>query len=152
MKSLIIAVILALQVATATAEIVPPKEAQALLKPILDLRAKAESAQGEQQQSAFEQSEKLIGSLFHKKSRAANEALVVLMNFYVGESLQPDLVHQVTVRGKQMLPLLLKYRKASVAFSGFKYPPSLLVADDVRKKSFDDAIEAVRTGKVIGEG
>jgi hypothetical protein len=151
MKSLVIAAILALQVATATAGVVPPEKTQELLKPILDLRAKAESSQGEQQQSAFVQSEKLIGSLFQKKSRAADEALVVLMNFYVGESLQMDLVHQVTVRGKRMLPLLLKYQKASVAFSGFKYPKSLLIADDIRKRSFDDAIEAVKTGKVVGE-
>jgi hypothetical protein len=151
MKYLIIAVVLALQVVSAAAEIVPPKEVQVLLKPILDLRAKAESSQGEQQQSAFVQSDKLIGNLFRKKSRAADEALVVLMNFYVGESLQTDLVHQVTTRGKRMLPLLLKYEHAPVALPGVNYPKSLLVADDVRKKGFDDAIEAVKTGKVVGE-
>ncbi len=150
MKYLIIAIVLALQVVSA-AEIVPPKEVQVLLKPILDLRAKAESSQGEQQQSAFVQSEKLISNLFQKKSRAADEALVVLMNFYVGESLQTDLLHQVTTRGKRMLPLLLKYEQAPVVFPRLKYPKSLLVADDVRKKSFDDAIEAVKTGRVVGE-
>ena len=151
MKSLAIAVILALQVASATAAIVPPKEVQALLEPILDLRVKAESSHGEQQQSAFQESERLIGNLFQKKSRTADEALVVLMNFYVGESLQVDLVHHVTARGKRILPLLLKYKKAPVAFTGVKYPTSLLVADDVRTKSFDDAIEAVKAGKVVGE-
>jgi hypothetical protein len=151
MKTLIFALIVALQVANATAVTVPPKEVQALLKPILDLRAEAESSQAEHQQSAFEQSEKLIAGLFRMKTRASDEALVALMNFYVGESLQPDLVHQVTLRGKRILPVLLKYRKAPVAFTGRKYPASLLLADDVRKKNFDDAIEAVKTGKVVGE-
>ncbi len=50
MKTLIFALIVALQVANATAVTVPPKEVQALLKPILDLRAEAESSQGEHQQ------------------------------------------------------------------------------------------------------
>jgi hypothetical protein len=151
MKYLLIAAILALQAVTVTAEIVPPREVQVLVKAILDLRSKAECSQGEQQQSAFQQSEKLMGRLFQKKSAAADEALVVLMNFYVGESIQADLIHQVTTRGKRMLPLLLKYKKASVAFSKVEYPKSMLVADDVRKKSFDDAIAAVRAGKVVGE-
>jgi len=60
--------------------------------------------EGEEKQSALEKSEKLIARLFKMKTRASDEALVVLMNFYVGESLQPDLVHEVTVRGKRMLP------------------------------------------------
>jgi hypothetical protein len=65
--------------------------------------------------------------------------------------MQPDLVHEVTVRGKRMLPLLLKYSTASVTFSDRKYPPSMLLADDVRKKNFQVAIEAVRAGRVVGE-
>ena len=84
------------------------------------------------------------------KTRTSDEALVVLMNFYVGESLQPDLVHQVTLRGKRMLPLLLKYKSASVAFADRKYPRSLLLADDIRQMGFDNAIDSIRTGKVFG--
>jgi hypothetical protein len=151
MKILIFAVILVLHAANAAAAIAPPKDVQALLRPILDLRAEAESSRGGHQQGAFEQSAKLIAQLFQTKTRASDEALAVLMNFYVGESLPPDLVHQVTLRGKRMLPMLLKYRKAHVVFTRRKYPASLLLADDVREKNFNDAIESVRAGKVVGE-
>jgi hypothetical protein len=151
MKLLIYVLIFISQISVPATSVVPRKETQALLSPILSLRADAESLEGEEKQSALEKSEKLIARLFKMKTRASDEALVVLMNFYVGESLQPDLVHEVTVRGKRMLPLLLKYSTASVSFSEREYPSSMLLADDVRKKNFQDAIEAMRSGRVVGE-
>jgi hypothetical protein len=60
-------------------------------------------------------------------------------------------VHQVTVRGKRMLPLLLKYHNSSIIFSQKNYPSSLLLAADVKKQNFDEVIKSVRAGKVIGE-
>lgn len=119
--------------------------------PFLDLRAQAELAKGQQQQSVFKQSEKQLAQLFRFKTRASDEALVVLMNFYVGEALGPDLVHQVTLRGKRMLPLLKKYRTASVSFPNRTYAPSLLVADDIRQTNFDNAIKSIEVGKISGE-
>jgi len=50
-----------------------------------------------------------------------------------------------------MLPLLLKYRNARVAFTGKNYPASLLLADDVRKEGFEDAIASVKAGRIVGE-
>jgi hypothetical protein len=143
--------VLAMQVLAATNVVVPPPPVQALVTPFLDLRAQAELAKGQEQQSAFQQSEKLLAHLFGLKTRASDEALIVLMNFYVGESLGPDLVHQVTLRGKQMLPLLMKYRAASVSFPNKTYAPSLLVAGDVRRTNFDNAIKSIQAGKVFGE-
>jgi hypothetical protein len=83
------------------------------------------------------------------KTKDSDEALVVLMNFYVGESLQPDLVHEVTLRGKRMLSLLVKYRQESVTFTDRKYAQSLLLADDIRQRDFDNAINSVRSGRVF---
>jgi hypothetical protein len=151
MKLLAYVLVLMSQVSQATTAVIPPKETQVLLRPILSLRADAESLEGERHQAALERSEKLIARLFKMKTRASDEALVVLMDFYVGESLQPDLVHEVTARGKRMLPLLLKYSTASVTFSDWKYPPSMLLTDEVRMKNFQDAIGAVRAGRVVGE-
>ena len=94
---------------------------------------------------------KLTGGLFHEKTKSSDEALVVLMNFYIGESSDRDLLHQVTVRGKRMLPLLMKYRNSSVTFSKKEYPSSLLLAADVRKQNFDEVINSVKAGKIIGE-
>jgi hypothetical protein len=151
LKILILTIALTLQAATVAAEIVPPRDVQELVKPILDLCADAKASQGERQNAAVWQTGKLMGALFQMRTKASDEALVVLMNFYVGEASGEDLLHQVTVRGKRMLPVLLKYRNAHVVFSKRTYPSSLLLASDVRKENFDDAINNVRAGKIIGE-
>lgn len=151
LKTLIftIALTVTLRAASVAAEIIPPSDVQDLVKPILDLCT--EASQGEPQNAAFWKAAKLIGSLRQMRTRASDEAMVVLMNFYVGESTGTDLLHQVTVRGKRMLPLLLKYRNAHVVFSSRTYPSSLLLAPDVRKENFGDAINSVRAGRIIGE-
>jgi hypothetical protein len=141
-----------LQAANAAASaIVPPRDVQELVKPILDVRAEAEGSQGEHQNAAFRQAAKLIGLVCQMRTEASDEALVVLMNFYVGEATGEDLLHQVTVRGKRMLPLLLKYRSAQVVFSDRKYPSSLLLTHEVKKEDFSNAINSVRAGKIVGE-
>jgi hypothetical protein len=151
MKPLILAITLALQMTNVTATVVPPREVQEKVRPILDLCEEAEGAQGERQNAAFYQAAKLTGELFQAKTKASDEALVVLMNFYIGESPEGDLLHQVTVRGKRMLPLLLKYRTSSIVFSRKEYPSSVLLAIDTKKQNFDEVIKSVRAGKVIGE-
>jgi hypothetical protein len=151
MKCLVLAIAMTLQMTTVTTAIVPPRDVQELVTPILDIRAEAKASQGERQNAAFWQAAVLIGKLTDLKTHSSDEALVVLMNFYVGESPGEDVLHQVTVRGKRMLPLLLKYRNVHVIFSGRKYPSSLLLAPEVKKENFDDAIKSVRAGKVIGE-
>jgi hypothetical protein len=151
MRPLILAITLALQMTNVAATVVPPREVQEKVRPILDLCEEAEAAQGERQNATFHQAAKLTGQLFRVKTKSSDEALVVLMNFYIGESPGEDLRHQVTVRGKRMLPLLLKYRNARVTFSQKNYPSSLLLAADVKKQNFDEVIKSVRAGKVIGE-
>jgi hypothetical protein len=150
MKTAILALALAFQLAGAAKTVVPPVAVQEMVKPILDLCKETRTADLERHNAAVWQVGKLTGDLFDIKTRSSDEALVVLMNFYIGESFGEDLLHEITVRGKRMLPLLLKYRKATVAFSGKKYPSSLLVPPEVRKENFDEVIEAVRAGKVIG--
>jgi hypothetical protein len=140
-----------LQMTSVATAIVPPRDVQELVRPVLDLCAGAEASQGERQNAQVFQYGKLLGALFQMKTKASDEALVVLMNFYVGESFGEDLLHQVTVRGKRMLPLLLKYRNAHVFFSERKYPSSLLLVHDVREENFSNAINSVRAGKVFGE-
>ncbi len=151
MKSLIFAIALMFQMVSVATAIVPPRDVQELVKPVLDLCVEAEASQGERQNVQVFQYGKLLGALFQIKTKASDEALVVLMNFYVGESLGEDLLHQVTVRGKRMLPLLLKYRNAHVSFSERKYPSSLLLTREVREEDFSNAINSVRAGKVFGE-
>jgi hypothetical protein len=150
MLSLILAIALNLQATNATPAIVPPKEVQEMVRPILDLCAQGEALQGEHQDGAW-QAAKLTGALLRSRTKSSDEALVVLMTFYIGESTGNDLRHQVTVRGERMLRLLLKYRAAQLAFSARKYPIALLLPADVREADFDEVIKSVREGKVLGE-
>ena len=71
------------------------------------------------------------------------------MNFYIGEATGEDVLHHVTVRGKRMLPLLLKYRDASVILAKKNYA-SIRLGADVRREKFDDAIKSIKAGKIIG--
>ncbi|MFZ1927488.1 MAG: hypothetical protein WA261_20770 [Candidatus Sulfotelmatobacter sp.] len=151
MKSLVFALALILQVASATKSVSPPRDIEQLVKPILDLVAEGEASKGELQNAAFYRAAKLTGALFTAKTKAADEALVVLMSFYIGESTGGDLLHQVTVRGKRMLPLLVKYRNAQVIISGRKYPPSTFLPTEIRREDFDEAIKCIQAGKVLGQ-
>ena len=106
-----------------------------MLYPILDLRVEAESHEGSQRNSEFDQADGLINRLSQLKTRNSDEALVVLMNLYVGEAPGGDLLHYVTKRGKRMLPLLLKYRGKRVVFPGKSYPASIFLDLDARKRT-----------------
>jgi len=150
MKTLILVLIFAWQATGSTRTVTPPMDVQEKVKPIIDQCEIAQASQGERQNAAFWQIAKLTGELSQTKTKTSDEALVVLMSFYLGESTNSDLLHEVTVRGKRMLPLLLKYRDATIIFSRKKYPSSLLLAPDIRKESFDDAIESIKAGEVIG--
>jgi hypothetical protein len=151
MTSFILAITLALQITSARAAVVPPTDVQAKVLPVLDLCRQAEASQGERQNAAFFQAAKLVGELFQTKTKSSDEALVVLMNFYIGEAPGEDLLHQVTVRGRRMLPLLVKYRDARVVFAKREFLPSILLSPDVKKENFDKAINSVKAGKTIGE-
>jgi hypothetical protein len=150
-KLLIFALALLLQTPTKAPTIIPPKEVHDIVEPILDLCVQAEMSRGEQQNDANWRAAKLIGDLLQSKAKNSDEALVVLMNFYIGESTGGDLRHQISVRGKRMLPLLVKYRAARVSFPNRSYPSSILLEPDIRNRDFDEVIKYVRKGKILGE-
>jgi len=147
---LIVALMLALQTASAASTVVPSSDVQEKVGPILDLCRKAKVSQGKDQNTAFLEAERLTGKLFQDRTKSSDEALVVLMNFYVGEATGEDVLHHITVRGKRMLPLLLKYRDTRVIFSKKDYA-SILLPADVRRENFDSAIKNIKAGKTMGE-
>ena len=147
---LVIALTLGLHAASTAATVVPPGDVQEKVRPILDLCRQAKATHSAQQNAMFLEAERLTGKLFQDKTKTSDEALVVLMNFYVGEATGEDVLHHVTVRGKRMLPLLLKYRDAHVIFPKGNYASVLLPAD-VRRENFDDAIKSIKAGKTLGE-
>ena len=138
---------------------VPPAPVREALYPILDALSEAESHYADRrsdQQNAkfnagFDKAARLIDQLSQRKTENSDEALVVLLNFYVGEATGEDLLHDVTKRAKRMLPLLLKYRDKRVTFPDRSYPASIILDSGARRQNFDDAINAIRAGKVLGD-
>jgi len=151
MTSLFLAFMLAVLAPSGTTTVTPPLDVRKEVIPILDLCAKTEATQSESQNERLFHYGKMVGTLFEERTKTSDEALVVLMNFYIGESLGDDLLHQITVRGKRMLPLLLKYRDVRVVFPEREYPSSVLLSADVRTENFDNVIKSVKAGKIIGE-
>ncbi len=86
----------------------------------------------------------LLYGLTQKKGRAADEALVVLMCFYVGESQEET--DAVIARGKRMLPLLKKYQDKNPKIPGRTYPDSMLKGISSRADAFEGAVKAISHG------
>jgi hypothetical protein len=114
-----------------------PAQAAALVSPILD-----------EIQKGTEHDESRLGDLLYgltqKKGRAADEALVVLMCFYVGESQEET--DAVIGRGKRMLPLLKKYQHKNPKIGGRTYPDSMLKGISGKDDAFGGAIKAINHG------
>lgn len=91
MKILVLTLALAFQSGRVTRAITPPGDVQKMVEPILDLCVRADASQGEAQNKASWKAARLIGALLDSKAKSSDEALVVLMNFYIGESTGADL-------------------------------------------------------------
>jgi len=92
--------------------------------------------------------EKPVTRVIEDKSRAADEALVVLLQFYIGESTSEDLNHEITKRGRRMLPYLRKYRRGLVHIPGRRYPDSIRLDPETWKENIDADIDSIRKGEV----
>jgi len=108
-----------------------------LVRPILD----EESEAGPHDQRRLGN---LLYELTKKKGPAVDEALVVLMCFYVGESQEE--VDAVILRGKRMLPLLRKYEDKKPVVPGRTYPDSMLKGALSKSNAFQGAARAIQHG------
>ena len=117
--------------------IVVPVQSAALLRPILD-----------EVQKGAEHDERRLSNLLYgltqKRGQAADEALVVLMCFYVGESQEE--ADAVIARGKMMLPLLDKYQRRNPKVPGRKYHDSMLKGISNKDDAFEGVIRAIHNG------
>jgi len=86
----------------------------------------------------------LLYGLTQKKGQASDEALVVLMCFYVGESQEET--DAVIARGKRMLPLLKKYQDKDPKIPGRTYPDSMLKGISSKDDAFEGAVKAINRG------
>jgi hypothetical protein len=94
---------------------------------------------------------RLLDSLYQDDSPAADEALVVLLHFYLGEDNGEELLYYVTARGQRMLEPLLRWRNARPSIPGHEFPVSLLLSQDTVAAVFETAIDYVERNEVWGE-
>ena len=118
---------------------------EGLLVPILEARYGEQKAGKEPAESS-----RALGKLLEDKSPETDEAAVVLLGYYLGEADNEDVMHDLTKRGKRVLPYLHRYRDQPASFRGKPYLDSIRVSESDRKEFFGTVIEAVEKGEVIG--
>jgi hypothetical protein len=87
----------------------------------------------------------LLYELTNKRGRAADEALVVLLCFDVGESQEE--ADAIISRGKRTLPLLRKYRNAVPLIPNRNYPNTMLHSDEIKAEKFSGVIRFIQEGR-----
>jgi len=153
--------ILALVTATAqkgsTNPVTVPEQVAALVRPILDLRQQSVTDCGqageptrktclsEREQKRWWNVGRGIASLASQKTAAADEALVVLMCYYTGES--GDNEDAVINRGRRELPYLHKYWKSDPAIPQRQYSDSMRLSHEAKDESFQIAVSAIGKGE-----
>lgn len=120
-----------------TQSVTVPARVTVLLRPILD--EKQSGAQHDENRLS-----KLLYGLTQKQGQAADEALVVIMCFDVGESQEET--DAVIARGKRMLPLLRKYQDKKPKIAGYAYPDSMLKGTSSKADTFEGAVKAINHG------
>lgn len=133
-----------------TAEMLPrpPKQAAALIGPILRDRMRADDAHYSPGSPEWDLEDRLE-QLAKNDSPAADTAAVILLDYYLGEHNGEMQLCAVTRRGVKVLPLLEKYRSHK---SGLLRPWYWGVAlnRSERASMYVTAVDAIQHGKVIG--
>lgn len=154
---------LILALSTATAQkggknpVTVPEQVAALVRPILDLRQQSitdcgqageptpKTCPSEQEQKRWWNVGRGIAGLASQKTAAADEALVVLMCYYTGES--GDNEDVVINRGCRELPYLHKYWKSDPVIPQRQYSDSMRLSREAKDESFQIAVSAIGKGE-----
>lgn len=122
-----------------------PRTASALVIPILDAMDEAIQHQPieESEGSPFWRASTLLGRLFANHTRPADEALVVLFSYYLGESNGEDLIAETVNRGRRMLPFLRRYQHRDVHILGKNYSELTRRQAGAHDSLFDEAIKEI---------
>ena len=137
---------------TAQAEtvIVPPSVSK-LLIPVLDAYKKGwidDSQEKEHRGGSLWNAAVLAGRGMDNKAPAGNEALVVLLHYYIGEATGEDNTVEIIDRGKKMLPYLKKYQTHTPQIPNRDYK-ELLLERKTSQMSFREIIAAIERGDKV---
>lgn len=141
--------------------VIVPEQVASLVRPILDLLQQSIADCGkpgtreregcvtgsgrERQERRWWKIGEEIASLSSQRTPAADEALVVLMCYYTGES--GDNEDAVVNRGRRELPYLLKYWKTDPVIPRGNYSDSMRLTRDAKDESFEATVSAIHNGE-----
>lgn len=91
--------------------------------------------------------DRALDTLFHQEDAAADEALVILLNFYIGESRGTDVWENVVDRGSRMMPLLKKYRTHPKELPSVKCKTRIRLTSDSATEALDSAMLAISSAE-----
>jgi hypothetical protein len=91
-----------------------------------------------------------LARLLEDNSAEADQAVVMLLDYYLGEAYDEDVLHNVTLRGRRALPHLLRFSTQRPSLEGIDPPESIILSKDERDRRFTVAIEHVKSGRVWG--
>jgi len=129
---------------------VPPAVSK-LLIPVLDAykKGRIDDAPGKEERGgSLWNAAVLAGRVMDNKTPAGDEALVVLVYYYIGEATGRDNTIEIIDRGKKMLPYLKKYQTRNPQIPGRDYK-ELLLERRTSQMSFRDIIAAIERGDTV---
>lgn len=88
----------------------------------------------------------LMGKLFGNRTSVSDEALVVLLHYYVGEANGGDQLQEIICRGKRMLPYLRKYQSSSPEIPQRHYSKEVLLELQTVRENFKDVTDEINKG------
>ena len=118
-------------------KVVVPAKVAALIRPVLDERQKGPQLDESRLSN-------LLYAVTQRQGHTADEALVVLMCFDLGESQEET--DAVIARGKKMLPLLKNYQNKNPKIPSRTYPDSMLKGSSRKADVFEGAVKAINHG------
>jgi hypothetical protein len=137
---------------TAQEEIVTvPPPVSKLLIPVLDAYKKGridDSQEKEHRGGSLWNAAVLAGKVMDNKTPAGDEALVVLLHYYIGEATGEENTIEIIDRGKKMLPYLKKYQTRTPQIPDRDYK-ELLLERKTSQISFREIIAAIERGDKV---
>jgi hypothetical protein len=128
----------------------PPdhKKIVPLLAPILTSRALAIARPDDD--VAVEAVGVPLARLLEDNNAESDQAVVMLLDYYLGEAYDEDVLHNITLRGRRTLPHLVRFSTQRPSLEGIDPPEAIILSKDERDRRFTLAIEHVKSGRVWG--
>jgi hypothetical protein len=118
--------------------------------PILDECKRETESDEHERDNGYSEEERQLALLFGEQTAIADEALAILTWVYLGEAPSEDLDHQISTRGKRMLPYLIKYRVRCPEILE-RYPVRMRLPEATRRSALRSLLRSMRKGEVVGE-